>query len=65
MSFETTWMDLKIIILSEKKSERKRQISYDTTYKWNLKYDANKFIYKTETDSQRKKPYCYQWGGGR
>ena len=32
------------------KSEGERQI-YDTTYMWNLKYDTNKLIYKTETDS--------------
>ena len=31
MSFATTWMDLGI------KSERERQIPYDTTYMWNLK----------------------------
>ena len=33
------------------KSERERQIPYDITYMWNLKYDTNEFIYKTETDS--------------
>ena len=40
------------------KSERERQIPYDITYMWNLKYDtnnANELIYKTETDSQTKK----------
>ena len=48
-----------------KKSERKRQISYDTTYQWTLKYDANEFTYKTETDSQtEKKTYHYQKGMG-
>ena len=30
---------------------RERQISYDVTYMWNLKYDTNELIYKTETDS--------------
>ena len=30
---------------------RKRQISYDITYMWNLKYDTNEPIYETETDS--------------
>ena len=30
---------------------RQRQISYDITYMWNLKYDPNEFIYKTERDS--------------
>ena len=34
------------------KSDRERQISYDTAYMWNLKYDTNKIIYKTETDWQ-------------
>ena len=47
-------MDLEIIILSEVKSDRKRQI-YDITYMWNLKNDTNNLIYKTETDSQTQK----------
>ena len=34
------------------KSDRQRQIPYDITYMWNLKYDTNELIYKTETDSQ-------------
>ena len=34
------------------KSEREKQMSYDITYMWNLKYDTNEFIYKTEIDSQ-------------
>ena len=34
------------------KSEREGQIPYDITYMWNLKYDPNELIYKTETDSQ-------------
>ena len=34
------------------KSERERQILYDITYMWNLKYDTNEHIYKTEIDSQ-------------
>ena len=33
-------------------SERERQIPYDITYMWNLKYGTNEPIYKTETDSQ-------------
>ena len=47
MPFATTWMQLEIIVLSE---VRKRQIPYDITYMWNLKYDTNELIY--ETDSQ-------------
>ena len=35
-------MDPEITILSE---ERKRQIPYDITYMWNLKYDTNGLIY--------------------
>ena len=34
------------------KSGRERQIQYDITYIWNLKYDTNELIYKAETDSQ-------------
>ena len=49
MPFTATWMDLEIIILSE---VSQRQISYDVTYMWNLKYDTNELIYKTETGSQ-------------
>ena len=52
MPFAATWMDLEIIILSEVSH---RQISYDITYMWNLKYDTNELIYKTETDSQTEK----------
>ena len=34
------------------KSERERQIPYDITYMWNLKYDTNEPIYEAETESQ-------------
>ena len=44
-----TWVDLEIITLSEE-SSRKTTIIY-VTYRWNLKYDTNELIYKTETDS--------------
>ena len=37
MSFASTWMDLEMIKLSEVKSDRERQISYDITCMWNLK----------------------------
>ena len=46
MPFAAIWMDLEIIILSE------RQKSYGITYIWNLKYDTNELIYKSEIDSQ-------------
>ena len=34
------------------KSERERQMPYGITYMWNLTYDTNELICKTETDSQ-------------
>ena len=46
-----TWMKLEITILSE---VRKRQISYKTSYMWNLKYGMSESIHKQtyrETDS--------------
>ena len=50
MPFAATWMDLEIIILSEV-IRTDRQVLH-ITYIWDLKYDTNEFIYKTETDSQ-------------
>ena len=42
-------------------------MSYDITYMWNLKNDANELIYKTETDSwtQKKQSNGYQMGKDR
>ena len=51
MPFAATWIQLEIIILSEVKSERERQIPYDITYMWNLKHGTDEPIYKTGTDS--------------
>ena len=48
MSFGATWMELEIIILS-KICQTERQISYDTTYMWNLKMGGtNEHIYKRQ-----------------
>ena len=52
MPFEATWMQLEILILSEVRSERERQIPYDISYVWNPKYGTNEPSYKTETYSQ-------------
>ena len=41
MPFAGTWMDLEIIMLSEVKSDRERQISYDIAYMWNLKMNLS------------------------
>ena len=38
------------------KSETERQIPYDITYMWNLKYDTNELICETETDAHREQP---------
>ena len=35
-------------------SEREKQIPYDITYMWTLKYDTNEPIYKTETDRESR-----------
>ena len=48
LPFAATWMQPEILILSE---VNQRQI-YDITYMWNLKYNTNELLYKTETDSQ-------------
>ena len=40
-------MEREIIILSEV-SQKEREIPYDITYMWNLNYDTNELIYKTE-----------------
>ena len=49
MLFAATWMNLEIIMLSE---ISQRQIPYDITYMWNLKYDTNELTDKTEIDPQ-------------
>ena len=71
MPFAATWMDLEIIILSEVKSDRERQILYDITHMWNLtfKNDINEPIYKIErlTDFENKLTVTKgeTWQGGR
>ena len=56
-------MQLGIIILSEVKSKRERQIPYDVTYMWNLKYDTNEPIYKTEHRHREQTCGCQGVGG--
>ena len=52
-----------MILLSEVKSDRERQIPYDITYVWVIcKNDTNKFIYKTETYISRNQMCAYQRG---
>ena len=45
MPFAATWMDLEIIILSE--VNQSKMNSNDITYTYNLKYDTNELIQKT------------------
>ena len=55
MPFAATWMQPEIIILcevSQKEKDKNHFISYDITYMWDLKYDTNEPICKTETNSQ-------------
>ena len=52
MPFAATWMQLKIIILSE---VRKGQIPHSIIHTWNIKYGTNEPIYKTDTDSQTQR----------
>ena len=40
------------------KSERERQILYNTKLYWNRKNNINEVIYKTEINSQRKNNLC-------
>ena len=42
MPFTATWMDLEIIVLSQKST----QIPYAVTFSWNLKDDTNELIYE-------------------
>ena len=58
----TTWMELEILILSEM-SEREIQMSYDVTYRWNLKYGKNDLIYKIEIGYGHGEQIGCQWGG--
>ena len=37
----------------QSRSGKEKQIPYDITYMWNLKYDINELIYKTDSQIQR------------
>ena len=39
----------------QSKSDREREIPYDTTFMWSLKYDTNELVHETETDSQMER----------
>ena len=43
------------------KSDRERQILYDITYMWNLKYNTNEHIYQTYPPD-REQTCGFMWG---
>ena len=53
MWFAAAWMEPRDYHVKwSEPVNRERQIPYDITYMWHLKYDTNKVIYKAETESQ-------------
>ena len=46
------------------KRVRERQILHDIPYMWNLKYNTNESVYKTEANARRKQVYGYWKGEG-
>ena len=40
------------------KSDREKQISYNITYTWNLKYDTNELIYETNGEGNGSPLQC-------
>ena len=61
MSFAATWMDLEILTLN---AVRERQISYNITFMWNLKYDTHEPTKYKQIHRHRKQTYGYQREGG-
>ena len=53
MPFETTWMDLEIIIPGEV-SQKEKEFLQDIAYMWNLKININEPIYETETWTENR-----------
>ena len=50
MSFATTWVDLKIIILGKISQKEKTNIIWNHSHEESKKNDTKEFMYKTETD---------------
>ena len=55
MPFAATWMDLEFTKLSEVSQKEKDKYHVISLCMWNLKYDTNELVYKTQTDSQIQK----------
>ena len=58
MPFAATWIDLKIIILSE--ISQKEKDKYHITYMWNLKYSTNQHIYEQTHRHREQTCGCQQ-----
>ena len=55
MPFAATWMDLKIVILSEVRQTEKDKYHMISLIRGILKNGTNELIYKTEIESQMQK----------
>ena len=63
MPFETTWIQLEILILSE--VSQKEKDKYDITYVWNLKHGTDEPIAKQKHTQRHREQTCgCQWGRG-
>ena len=62
--FAATWMELEISILSEVR-QKEKDIPYDITYMWNLKYNTNELTMKQKETYRHREQICGgQEGGG-
>ena len=62
MPCAATWMDLEILLLSQSDKDKNQR---NIPYMWNLKYDTNEPIYKTDTDSDTENQLRVTEGEGR
>ena len=65
MPFSATWMELETLILIEA-SQTEKDIPYDITYMWNLKYGTNDLSTKQKQimDMEGRLVFARWWGGG-
>ena len=68
MTFAATWMDLKIIVLSEVSQMVRHQHQMLSLYMQNIKKGHNELLCRTDTDSQTSKNIWFSnetgWGVG-
>ena len=63
MAFVATWINLKIVLLSEVSQTEKRQISYDFFYMWDLKNWCNVSNFKRAKIESIKREFMLRGGG--